>query len=207
MRFGRLMSFLVLLLVLSPALSQRPRLDRGATGLALALRRLPVTASLLHITAHPDDEDNALLVMMRRGRGLRTGLLTLTRGDGGQNEIGPELFQALGIIRTEELMSMHRYDDARQFFTRAYEFGYSFSAQETLEKWGEEQILEDMVRVIRSFPAPGDPGSPAGRRRGRPAPSGFGSAGREGVPRGRGSEPLHESHRRRTSPLAAPKAL
>ncbi len=151
MRFGRLMSFLVLLLVLSPALSQRPRLDRGATGLALALRRLPVTASLLHITAHPDDEDNALLVMMRRGRGLRTGLLTLTRGDGGQNEIGPELFQALGIIRTEELMSMHRYDDARQFFTRAYEFGYSFSAQETLEKWGEEQILEDMVRVIRSF--------------------------------------------------------
>ena len=138
-------------LLFSAALAQRPRLDQGAVGLELALRRLPVTGSLLHITAHPDDEDNALLVMMRRGRGLRTGLLTLTRGDGGQNEIGRELFQALGIIRTEELMSMHRYDDARQFFTRAYEFGYSFSVEETLERWGEEPILEDMVRVIRSF--------------------------------------------------------
>ena len=88
---------------------------------------------------------------MRRGKGIRTGLLTLTRGDGGQNEIGPELFQALGIIRTEELMAVHRYDDVRQFFTRAYEFGYSFSAEETLERWGENQILADMVRVIRKF--------------------------------------------------------
>ena len=142
---------LLLSLFVSLALAQRPRLDQGATGLALALRRLPVTGSLLHITAHPDDEDNPLLVMMRRGQGFRTGLLTLTRGDGGQNEIGAELFQALGIIRTEELMSMHRYDDARQFFTRAYEFGYSFSVEETLQRWGEEQILEDMARVIRSF--------------------------------------------------------
>ena len=142
---------LLLALFASSALAQSPRLDQGATGLALALRRLPVTGSLLHITAHPDDEDNPLLVMMRRGQGFRTGLLTLTRGDGGQNEIGPELFQALGIIRSGELMSMHRYDDARQFFTRAYEFGYSFSVEETLERWGEEEILEDMVRVIRSF--------------------------------------------------------
>ncbi len=142
---------LLLSLFVSSALAQRPRLDQGATGLALALRRLPATGSLLHITAHPDDEDNPLLVMMRRGQGFRTGLLTLTRGDGGQNEIGPELFQALGIIRSGELMSMHRYDDARQFFTRAYEFGYSFSVEETLERWGEEPILEDMVRVIRSF--------------------------------------------------------
>ena len=142
---------LFLSFLFSAVFAQRPQLDQGAVGLALALRRLPATGSLLDITAHPDDEDNALLVMMRRGRGLRTGLLTLTRGDGGQNEIGPELFQALGIIRSEELMSMHRYDDARQFFTRAYEFGYSFSVEETLERWGEEPILEDMVRVIRSF--------------------------------------------------------
>ena len=142
---------LFLSLLISSALAQGPRLDQGATGLALALRRLPATGSLLHITAHPDDEDNPLLVMMRRGQGFRTGLLTLTRGDGGQNEIGPELFQALGIIRSGELMSMHRFDDARQFFTRAYEFGYSFSVEETLERWGEEEILEDMVRVIRTF--------------------------------------------------------
>ena len=151
MRVDRPISFLVFFLLIPSVFGQRPQLDQGATGLALALRRLPVTGSLLHITAHPDDEDNALLVMMRRGRGLRTGLLTLTRGDGGQNEIGSELFQALGIIRTEELMSMHHYDDTRQFFTRAYEFGYSFSVKETLGKWGEEQILDDMVRVIRNF--------------------------------------------------------
>jgi LmbE family N-acetylglucosaminyl deacetylase len=152
MRLMKAMIGSVLLLLISRSLAaQDPQLDRGAVGLALALRRLPVTATLLHTTAHPDDEDNPLLLMMRRGKGIRTGLLTLTRGDGGQNEIGPELFQALGIIRTEELMAVHRYDDVRQFFTRAYEFGYSFSAEETLERWGEEQILADMVRVIRTF--------------------------------------------------------
>lgn len=125
--------------------------DEGAIGLAFALRNLPVVGSFLHTTAHPDDEDNPLFVMLGKGRGLRTGLLTFTRGDGGQNEIGPELFQALGIIRTGELMSMHRYDGAEQFFTRAYEFGYSFSVEETFEKWGKEEILADAVRVIRLF--------------------------------------------------------
>lgn len=123
----------------------------GSSGLAFALRKLPQTASLLHITAHPDDEDNSLLVLLNRGRGLRTGLLTLTRGDGGQNEIGPELFTALGIIRTGELEAVHRYDGAQQFYTRAYEFGFSYSVEETLEKWGKEEILADMVRIIRTF--------------------------------------------------------
>ncbi len=123
----------------------------GSSGLAFALRRLPVSGSLLHTAAHPDDEDNPLLVMMSRGRGIRTGLLTLTRGEGGQNEIGPELFEALGIIRTEELMSMHRYDGVQQLFTDAYEFGYSFSVEETFQKWGREEILEQVVEVIRTF--------------------------------------------------------
>jgi len=143
-------AFLVVLLF-SPLHAKREPLNEGSVGLALALRKLPVTASLLHITAHPDDEDNPLLVLLNRGRGIRTGLLTLTRGDGGQNEIGPELFEALGIIRTEELMSMHKIDGSEQFFTRAYEFGYSFSVEETLEKWGKEEIIADMVRVIREF--------------------------------------------------------
>ncbi|MEE8348908.1 MAG: PIG-L family deacetylase [Acidobacteriota bacterium] len=125
--------------------------DEGALGLAFALRKLPVTATFLQITAHPDDEDNPLLVMLSRGRGFQTGLLTLTRGSGGQNEIGPELFEALGILRTEELMSMHRYDQTRQFFARAYDFGYSFSVEETLEKWDKEEMLRDVVRVIRTF--------------------------------------------------------
>ena len=125
--------------------------DEGALGLAFALRKLPTTGSFLMITAHPDDEDNPLFVMLSRGRGHRTGLLSLTRGGGGQNEIGSELFEALGILRTEELMSMHRHDAARQFFSRAYDFGYSFDVGETLDKWGKEEILKDVVRVIRTF--------------------------------------------------------
>ncbi len=125
--------------------------DRGSSGLALQLRKLANGATFLHTTAHPDDEDNGLLVMLSRGRGMSTSLLTLTRGDGGQNEIGPELFEAIGILRTEELMAMHRYDGAAQYFSRAYEFGYSFSVEETLQKWGREEILEDIVRMIRTL--------------------------------------------------------
>ena len=125
--------------------------DQGITGFGLALRKLPTIGSLLSVTAHPDDENNALLAKLSRGQGIRTGLLTLTRGEGGQNEIGTELFEALGILRTEELMVAHRFDGAEQFFTRAYEFGYSFSVEETLEKWGKKEILRDIVRVIRRF--------------------------------------------------------
>jgi hypothetical protein len=104
----------------------------------------------MEVTAHPDDENNGLLVMLNRGRGLKTSLLTVTRGDGGQNELGPEILEALGILRSAELMAMHRYDGADQYFTRAYEFGYSFSVEETLEKWGKEEILADIVRIIRT---------------------------------------------------------
>lgn len=123
--------------------------DQGASGLGLALRQLPVEGSLLYVTAHPDDENNGVLVAFNRGRGLKTSLLTVTRGDGGQNEIGPELFQAIGILRGEELMAVHKYDGADQYHTRAFEFGYSFSVEETLQKWGKEEILADVVRVIR----------------------------------------------------------
>lgn len=127
-----------------------PPHDQGAVGLGLALRHLPVDGSVLYVTAHPDDENNGLLVMLNRGRGLKTALLTSTRGDGGQNEIGPELFQAIGILRTEELENVHRYDGADQYYSRAFEFGYSFSVEETYEKWGREEILADVVRVIRT---------------------------------------------------------
>ena len=125
--------------------------DQGATGLGLALRRLPTTARVLYVTAHPDDEDNGVLVRLSRGLGVRTALLSLTRGEGGQNAIGPELFDALGVLRTGELMAMHRYDGVEQFFGRAYEFGYSFSVEETFEKWGREESLGDVVRVVRAF--------------------------------------------------------
>jgi LmbE family N-acetylglucosaminyl deacetylase len=126
-------------------------LDRGASGLGLAVRQLGRSGGVLYITAHPDDENNGVLVRLTRGLGLRTGLLTVTRGDGGQNEIGPELFQAIGILRTEELAAVHRYGGSEQFFTSAYEFGYSFSVEETFQKWGEQEILADVVRVIRAF--------------------------------------------------------
>jgi len=150
----RRLSFAVILAVFcaaSPVAAQlRPvPQDEGTNGLALALRRLPTSGSILYVTAHPDDENNGVLVQLNRGRGLDTALLTLTRGDGGQNEIGPELFQALGILRTEELAAIHRYDRAAQYFTRAYEFGYSFSVEETFEKWGREETLRDVVRVVR----------------------------------------------------------
>jgi LmbE family N-acetylglucosaminyl deacetylase len=125
--------------------------DQGTSGLGLALRRLGSTARVLYVTAHPDDEHNGVLVALSRGRGVRTALLTVTRGDGGQNEIGPELFEALGVLRTEELAGVHRYDAVEQYFTRAYEFGYSFSVEETFQKWGHDETLGDVVRVVRAF--------------------------------------------------------
>ena len=138
---------------------------------------------MLYVTAHPDDEHNGVLVRLSRGLGLRTALLTVTRGEGGQNAIGPELFEALGVLRTGELMALHRYDGVEQYFGRAYEFGYSFSVEETFEKWGREETLGDVVRVVRAFrpdviltlPLEGDGRGPAppGGRRGSPAtPSG-----------------------------------
>ena len=102
-------------------------------------------------TAHPDDEDNGLLVMLNRGQGYRTTLATATRGNGGQNEIGPEIFEALGVLRTEELAALHRFDGAEQYFTRAVDFGYSFSIEETFEKWGRDEITGDFVRLIRTI--------------------------------------------------------
>jgi LmbE family N-acetylglucosaminyl deacetylase len=125
--------------------------DLGGNGLGLALRRLGVTGRVLYVTAHPDDENNGVLVQLSRGLGQRTALLTLTRGEGGQNAIGPELGEALGIVRTEELMAVHRYDGVEQYFARAYEFGFSVSLEETLAKWGHEETLGDVVRVIRTF--------------------------------------------------------
>jgi LmbE family N-acetylglucosaminyl deacetylase len=125
--------------------------DRGSVGLGLALRRLGVTARVLNVTAHPDDENNAVLVRLARGEGVRTALLTETRGEGGQNAIGPELFDALGVLRSEELAAIHRYDGVEQYFGRAYEFGFSFSVEESYEKWGREETLGDIVRVVRAF--------------------------------------------------------
>src|SRR5688500_972466 len=124
---------------------------KGQVALGLALRKLSTVSTFMHTTAHPDDENNGILALYARGHGMRVALLTATRGDGGQNEIGPELFDAIGVLRTEELLQAHRWDGAEQYFTRAVDFGYSFSPQETLQKWGHQEILGDFVRMIRAI--------------------------------------------------------
>jgi LmbE family N-acetylglucosaminyl deacetylase len=125
--------------------------DHGVAGLGQALKRLGTIASALHTGAHPDDEDSGLLAYLARGRQARTAYLSLTRGDGGQNLIGPELYEPLGVIRTEELLAARRIDGAQQFFSRAFDFGFSKSPQEAFAKWDREAVLSDMVRVIRTF--------------------------------------------------------
>src|SRR5688572_13072423 len=139
--------------VLRPSVDAQVRAvyDRGAAGLTQQLLRLRTTASVLHVGAHPDDEDSAFIARAARGDHARTAYLALTRGEGGQNIIGPELFDALGVIRTEELLQARRLDGGEQFFTRAYDFGFSKTRAETAAKWNEETVLEDMVRVIRAF--------------------------------------------------------
>lgn len=116
-----------------------------------ALQRLQTTATVLHTVAHPDDENGALLTWLSRARGIRTGLYSTTRGEGGANLIGSELFDALGIVRTEEHLASVRYYGIDLFFSSAVDFGYSKRLDETLEKWDYEMLLEDMVRLIRSY--------------------------------------------------------
>lgn len=123
--------------------------DRGAAGLLFTLRRLQTIASVLHTAAHPDDESTELLAYLARGTGARVAYLSLNRGEGGQNGIGPELWENLGVIRTEELLAARKLDGAEQYFTRAFDFGFTRSPEETLQKWNREELLGDMVRVIR----------------------------------------------------------
>ena len=123
----------------------------GDAALELQLRKLRSSATFMQTTAHPDDEDNGLLAMLGYGLGMRVALVSATRGNGGQNEIGPELFEPLGVLRTEELLAVHRFDGAEQYFTRAIDFGYSFSIEESIEKWGHDEIVGDFVRHIRAI--------------------------------------------------------
>ncbi len=136
----------------APQYRIQPLMDlTGAPGVSLAVRRLSTTGTFMHTAAHPDDENNAVLALYAQHFGMRVAMVTATRGDGGQNEIGPELFDALGILRTEELLTAHRFDGAEQYFTRAVDFGFSFSQEETFEKWGRKEILGDFVRHIRAI--------------------------------------------------------
>ncbi len=123
----------------------------GTAEIELALGRLKVLGSVLMIAAHPDDENTAALAYFARGRNLETGYLSLTRGEGGQNFIGSEQGAKLGIIRTQELLAARRTDGAQQFFSRAIDFGFTKTADETMAKWGRERVLGDIVWTIRRF--------------------------------------------------------
>jgi LmbE family N-acetylglucosaminyl deacetylase len=123
--------------------------DRGAAGMSRWLRSLQTRASLLMVTAHPDDEDGGMLAFESRGLGARVGLLTLNRGEGGQNVMAMDLYDALGLTRTEELLTADRYMGVDQYFTRVVDYGFSKTREEALEKWGHDRVLADAVRVVR----------------------------------------------------------
>ncbi|NVO30452.1 PIG-L family deacetylase [Hymenobacter lapidiphilus] len=130
------------------AQAQAPK-TYSSSEILLGLKKLNVLGSALYIAAHPDDENTRLLAYLANGRLVETGYLSCTRGDGGQNLIGPELREGLGVIRTQELLAARRVDGGRQFFTRANDFGFSKTAAETFTIWDKEQVLADMVWVIR----------------------------------------------------------
>ena len=126
--------------------------DTGTVGLKQMLLRLKTTARMMQTTAHPDDEDGGMLTLESRGKGVTTLLMTLTRGEGGQNKVGSNLFDVLGVLRTLELTASDRYYGVEQRFSRVADFGYSKNPDETFLKWGGHEIpLSDMVRVIRTF--------------------------------------------------------
>jgi hypothetical protein len=125
--------------------------EGGHIGLGLALRKLSVSGTFMQCPAHPDDETNALFAMFGLGMGLRAIDLQNNRGDGGQNEIGPELFGDMGVLRTSELLAAHRLDGAEQYFTRAIDYGYSFDPEEVIGKWGRKEIVGDYVRLFRTL--------------------------------------------------------
>jgi LmbE family N-acetylglucosaminyl deacetylase len=146
--FFSLGSGLGIMLASSPIRAEPPL---PPTAILQELHSFQTPGSVLQIAAHPDDENTQLITYLARGRGYRTAYLSLTRGDGGQNEIGPEFDEKLGVARTQELLAARRLDGGRQFFTRAIDFGYSKTPEETLRFWDHDQVLADVVRVIRQF--------------------------------------------------------
>lgn len=146
----RLLTTSLLLHICCIVLAQVPQTLSSAE-IYQGIKKLNVLGSVLYIAAHPDDENTRLLAYLSKEKQYRTGYLSLTRGDGGQNLIGDEQGIELGLIRTQELLAARRIDGAEQFFSRAFDFGFSKTADETLSIWGKEKILSDVVWVIRKF--------------------------------------------------------
>jgi LmbE family N-acetylglucosaminyl deacetylase len=147
---ARLLSLAILLTTFVPLRAQQ-RPFSGAAEIEQSLHKLNQLGTVLMIAAHPDDERTSVLAYFARGRHMRTAYLSMTRGEGGQNLIGSEQGDKLGLIRTNELLDARVIDGAEQFFTRAIDFGFSKTAAETLGKWGHERILGDVVWVIRNY--------------------------------------------------------
>ncbi|MDQ3071879.1 MAG: PIG-L family deacetylase [Bacteroidota bacterium] len=137
--------------ILPVFLFAQPYRQLNASEIQLAIKKLNTLGSVLYIAAHPDDENTRLLSYLANERLMRTAYLSLTRGDGGQNLIGTEQSELLGLIRTQELLAARRLDGAEQYFTRANDFGFSKNPEETFAMWGKDAILADIVWVIRSF--------------------------------------------------------
>ncbi|MGA7908098.1 MAG: PIG-L family deacetylase, partial [Candidatus Sulfotelmatobacter sp.] len=126
--------------------------DQDVDGLQFLLRRLGTTARLMQTVAHPDDEDGGMLTLESRGHGVSVMLMTMNRGEGGQNKVGSNLSDVLGVLRTLELLAADQYYGVEERFSRVADFGFSKSADETFAKWGGHDVaLGDMVRVIRTF--------------------------------------------------------
>src|SRR5947209_10522812 len=139
----------IVLSVAAPLPAQRH--FSGAPEIEQSLHKLNELGTVLMIAAHPDDERTQVLAYFARGRHMRTAYLSLTRGEGGQNLIGSEQGPQLGLIRTQELLAARQIDGAEQFFTRAIDFGFTRTPAETLQKWGHDRILSDVVWVIRRY--------------------------------------------------------
>jgi LmbE family N-acetylglucosaminyl deacetylase len=142
--------FAVFILLVYTSQAQAPK-SLSSSEIALGIQKLKVLGSVLYIAAHPDDENTRLLAYLSKEKMYRTGYLSITRGDGGQNLIGDEQGVELGLIRTQELLAARRLDGAEQFFTRAYDFGFSKSTEEAMMIWDKEKILSDVVWIIRNF--------------------------------------------------------
>ncbi|HEX7367091.1 MAG TPA: PIG-L family deacetylase [Pelobium sp.] len=148
MKFKLISLFLIFLSTLTIAQTS-PQLN--SSEILLAIKKLGVTGSVLYIAAHPDDENTRLLAYLAKEKNYKTGYLALTRGDGGQNLIGTDQAEDLGLIRTQELLAARRNDGAMQFFTRANDFGFSKTPEETFKIWNKDSILSDVVYIIRKF--------------------------------------------------------
>jgi len=145
------MKYLLFLVIGLPTLLFSQSRQPDASHIKLKLKKLNFLGSVLYVAAHPDDENTRVIAYLANERLAATAYLSTTRGDGGQNLIGPEIRDELGVIRTQELLAARRIDGGQQFFTRANDFGFSKNVNETLAIWGKDEILSDVVRVFRQF--------------------------------------------------------